>query len=75
MKGEATPLPLYNLDWARGGGAPRSFLLLLPSLFPIPCGRWNPTRTPHLGAPYEGRPPPPSILYIRGQGAPHRHTS
>ena len=28
-----------------------------------------------LGAPYEGRPPPPSILYIRGQGAPHRHTS
>ena len=30
---------------------------------------------PPWGAPYEAGRPPPPLLYIRGRGAPHRHTS
>ena len=36
--------PPSGPNWTRGA-APFSFLLLLPSPFPIPCGRRNPTRT------------------------------
>src|SRR5215216_6467093 len=43
-KGGRTP-PHGLVRIGLGRGAPPSFLLLLPSLFPIPCGRWNPTRT------------------------------
>ena len=41
----AAPLPHGLVRIGLGKGGAPSFLLLLPSLFPIPCGRWNPTRT------------------------------
>ena len=41
----AAPLPHGLVLIGLGKGGAPSFLLLLPSLFPIPCGRWNPTRT------------------------------
>ena len=41
----AAPLPHGPVRIGLGKGGTPSFLLLVPSLFPIPCGRWNPTRT------------------------------
>ena len=40
-------------------------------LLPVGVG----SRTPPLVRLLLGRPPPPLLLYIRGQGAPHRHNN
>ena len=77
-EGRAPPPP-SGPNWTRRGGAPPSFLPPLP--FPSPPSRsrkggvllllgggfllpWRAQR---------GRQASPSLLYIRGQGAPHRH--
>src|SRR5215216_7635383 len=79
LKGGRAPSPWTGPNWTRERGRPLpSFSFSLPLFLfhvggQILLGLGSPSRTPHLGAPYEGRPPPPSILYIRGQGAPHRH--
>src|SRR5215216_3337269 len=75
LKGWPHPSPWTSLNWTRGGRPLPSFSLSLPFFLfhvggGILLGLGSPSRTPHLGAPYEGRPPPPSILYICGQGAP-----
>ena len=67
LKGGRAPSPWTGPNWTRERGRPLpSFSFSLPFFL---VGLHT------LGAPYEGRPPPPFILYIRGQGAPHRHTS
>ena len=81
LKGGRAPSPWTGPNWTRERGRPLpSFSFSLPFFLfhvggGILLGLGSPSRTPHLGAPCEGRPPPPSILYIRGQKAPHRHTS
>ena len=59
-----------------GGPAPLSFLPISYSYYleggnPTPGG----SRTPLGRAIERADPPPPPLLYIRGQGAPHEHTS
>ena len=60
-----------------GGGAPLLPSLSLP-LFPslllligkgILLGLGSPSRTPYAWRAPKGRPPPPSLLYIRGEGS------
>ena len=72
----ARPSPLVRIGQGEGGGAPLSFLS--PSSFPpsptptrkegspTPSGSRTPPWRALLGRP----PPPPWLLYIRGQGAP-----
>ena len=78
---EARPLPLSPNRTRKGGGAPLAFPLshsFLPPPSWIRKGGGKPTWSrfppPRARLPL-GRPPPPSVLYIRGRGAPHRHTS
>ena len=81
-QGEAARPPWAGPNWTRMGRLPLlsfslslSFLLLLlgigkgGNLLLLGVG------IPPLGVPLEARPPPPPLLYIRGMGAPHRHTS
>src|SRR3954467_12382532 len=87
--GQAARPPRPSPNWTRGRGrAPSSlpFSFPLPCLLLLLHGR-TPSWTRKggillpvgVGLPRarhrEGRPSPPSLLYIRGQGAPHRHTS
>ena len=75
--GPRAPPPLVRIGQGEGGGAPPPFLLslLFPTsrilfqqgkggiLLPVGVGLL-------LARPPPGRPHPPLILYIRGQGAP-----
>ena len=73
--GRTTPHGLVRIGLGMGG-AP-----FLPSPSPFP----SPTQTREGGVlgvgllPWRAllldRPPPPLLLYIRGQGAPHRHNN
>ena len=74
------PPPKSELD-KEGGGSPLSFPPLSPSLS-SPTPTWKggvllPVGVGLLmGRAKGGRPPPPPpLLYIRGRGAPHKHTS
>ena len=72
------PPPLVRIGLGKGGGAPLSFSLslsFLPPLFPCwkPTRNGIPSRNPTWGAPHEGRPASPLLLYIRGQGHPRTH--
>ena len=80
--GRAPPLPLVRIGQGGRGGAPPFLPLLSPFLPP------SPTRTRKgrgvllpvgvgllLRASYYGRPHPPWLLYIRGQGGTLVHTS
>ena len=77
MWGRATPSPV-QIGW---GAGPPFLLLLLPlpssptptreERSPTPSG----SRTPLGRAIERVGPPPPLLLYILGEGAPHEHTS
>ena len=79
--GAPTPQGLVRIGLGGGAAPPPSF----SSLFPFPDSYsyylegGNPTpggsRTPPGRAIGASPLPPPPLLYIRGQGAPHRHTS
>ena len=81
--GEVARAPRPSPNWTRGGVAPPpSFSSLFPFLLsysyymerggdPTP-GRSRTLLGARLGWPAS---PPPPLLYIRGQGAPHGHTS
>src|SRR5215216_7213081 len=80
LKGWPRPPPWTGPNWTREGRRPLpsfSFSLtffLLHVGGGILLGLESPSRTPHFGRANLGQPPPPSILYIRGKGAPYRHT-
>ena len=78
----AHPSPLVRIGQG-GGGAPLSFplslsLLLPPS--PTPTRKGGILLPVGVGLPpwralLLGQPPPPLLLYIRGQGAPQGHNN
>ena len=72
--GRAPPPPLVRIGLGEGGGAPLSFSL--PTSFPLLVGVLLLLGGGLLlGAPTRAGRPPPSLLYIRGQGGTSRHTS
>src|SRR3954471_23349894 len=73
----APPFPLVRIGLGKRGPAtfpspplPSPFL---PSWW-SPTRTWSPSRTPHPGRTKPWTASSSSILYIQGQGAPHRHT-
>ena len=87
-KGWSHPSPWSGPNWTREGGRPLpSFSFSLPllyslSLTPTPTtwkgggGILLPVGVGLLQGRHRGRPSrPPPLLYIRGQGAPHRHNN
>ena len=74
------PLGRRPIRTRRRGSAPLSFSFSLPPFLlrvggGILLGLGSPSRTPHLGAPPRVGRLSLSLLYIRRQGAPQRHTS
>ena len=69
---EDAPQAQSELGWGAGPPFLLSLSLFLLLLLQLGRGKPSPTgsRTPPLGAPYEGRPSPPPLLYIRGEGHP-----
>src|SRR5215216_4795327 len=79
LKGSCAPSPWAGPNWTREGGWPLPFFSFSLPLFlfhvggGILLGLGSPRRTPHFGAPLEGRPASLSLLYILRQGGTLEH--